>query len=187
MRFYLMPLYRLGAWLAGLSMLAIVTLITAQVLSRALDRILVAVGHAPLGWTISGVSEIAGFLLVGATFLGSAYTFATRGHIRVTLVTERLPLRIRVLLEVVALTLALVLTGYLGIELWVLLEDSIAYNEVSYGLVAIPLVYPQAVLVSGIALLALAIAETLLNTVVLGVIAPHRLDAPLPEQDSVVD
>ncbi|MCM2130366.1 TRAP transporter small permease [Larsenimonas rhizosphaerae] len=175
MRFYLMPLYRGGAWLAGLAMMAITLLIMLQVLGRVLDRILVLFGYDALGLSISGMSEIAGFLLVGATFLGTAYTFTKGGHIRVTLLTDRIPVRPRALLEVIMLTIALALTLVLGWQLAALVLDSHAYDEVSYGMAAVPLMYPQAVLLTGIALLTLALLEAWISTLVLAISNPSRL------------
>ena len=45
----------------------------------------------PLPSTIPSYADFAGFMLAAATFLAMPYTFRSAGHIRVTLITARLP------------------------------------------------------------------------------------------------
>ena len=153
MTFKLDPLYRLGAWGAAACMLAICGMVTFQVLLRCLDALLVLVGASRLGYEISGVSEIASYLLVGATFLSLAYTFTHYAHIRVTLVIDRLPAAARAWCEVACLTIALALGALLGWEVIGLVQESLDYGDVSSGLMAIPLWIPQTVLMIGLALM----------------------------------
>lgn len=84
MTYRLDRLYRLGAWGAAACMLAICTIVTLQVLLRCLDALLVLMGSTRLGIEIAGVSEMAAYLLVGATFLSMAYTFTHHAHIVMT-------------------------------------------------------------------------------------------------------
>ncbi|MAM57421.1 MAG: C4-dicarboxylate ABC transporter permease [Salinicola sp.] len=186
MTFRLNPLYRLGAWGAAACMLAICAMVTFQVLLRCLDAALVLVGASRLGYEISGVSEIASYLLVGATFLSLAYTFTHHAHIRVTLVIARLPAAIRVWCEVACLAIALALSALLSWEVIGLIQESLDYGDVSSGLMAIPLWIPQAVLVVGLGLLCLAILEALLTTLRQAVTAPSRYVAP-GDDDGVTD
>ena len=106
MTFKFDKLYRLGAWGAAACMVAICALIALQVTFRLVDALLVLVGLGRLGISITGVSEMASYLLVGATFLGLAYTFVHHAHIRVTLLISRLPSAIRVWFEVFGLIVA---------------------------------------------------------------------------------
>jgi len=183
MTFKLDPLYRLGAWGAAACMLAICGMVTFQVLLRCLDALLVLVGASRLGYEISGVSEIASYLLVGATFLSLAYTFTHYAHIRVTLVIDRLPAAARAWCEVACLTIALALGALLGWEVIGLVQESLDYGDVSSGLMAIPLWIPQTVLVIGLALLCLALLEALLTTLRQAVTAPSRYVAPGDNDD----
>ncbi|OLO02707.1 TRAP transporter small permease [Salinicola socius] len=183
MTFKLNPLYRLGAWGAAACMLAICGLVTFQVLLRCLDAVLVMGGASRLGYEISGVSEIASYLLVGATFLSLAYTFTHYAHIRVTLVIARLPAAIQVWCEVACLAIALALSALLSWEMIGLIRESLDYGDVSSGLMAIPLWIPQTVLVVGLALLCLAILEALSNTLRQAVTAPSRYVAPGDNND----
>lgn len=178
MTFKLDPLYRLGAWGAAACMLAICGMVTFQVLLRCLDALLVLVGASRLGYEISGVSEIASYLLVGATFLSLAYTFTHHAHIRVTLVIAKLPAAARVWSEVLCLAIALALCALLSWELIGLIQESLDYGDVSSGLMAIPLWIPQTVLVIGLGLFCLALLEALLVTLGQAITAPSRYVAP---------
>lgn len=181
MTYRLDRLYRLGAWGAAACMLAICAIVTVQVLLRCLDALLVLVGNARLGLEIPGVSEMAAYLLVGATFLSMAYTLTHHAHIRVTLVISRLPPRARVWVETLCLLVALALSVLLTWELVGLVRESLEYNDVSSGLLAIPLWIPQSVLVIGIALMCLALLETLLGTLRSALTAPASYVAPEPQ------
>ncbi len=162
MTFKLDKLYRLGAWGAAACMVTICVLISLQVTFRLMDAGLVLIGLRRTGISITGVSEIASYLLVGATFLGLAYTFVHHAHIRVTLLISRLPSAIRVWFEVFGLLVALILSLLLGYGLIELTRESLAFNDVSSGFLAIPLWIPQTVLATGVGLLCLALLEALI-------------------------
>lgn len=157
-------LYRLGAWGAAACMVTICALVALQVTFRVLDALLVLVGLRRLGLGITGLSEIAGYLLVGATFLGLAYTFVHHAHIRVTLIISRLPSPIRVWMEVLCLSVALAIGLLLGYGLVELARESLHYRDVSSGFLSIPLWIPQTVLATGVGLLCLALTEALVIT-----------------------
>lgn len=169
----LMPLYRAGAYLSALALVSICLLITVQILCRLLDTLLSLVGLETLGWSVPGLSEIAGFLLVGVTFMGLAYTFTQGGHIRVTLLISRLPARWRVWVELACLSLAAAFVFYLTFYLGRLIEDSWTFNEKSYGLLSAPLWIPQTVLTSGILLFGLALIEAWWGTAKIALLRPQ--------------
>ncbi|WP_345917374.1 TRAP transporter small permease [Cobetia crustatorum] len=125
MTYFFDKLYRLGAWGAAACMLLICAVVSLQVFLRLIDAILVTFGAERLGFEISGVSEMAAFLLVGATFLSLAYTFTHHAHIRVTLVINRLPAAGRVWIESLALLIALALSVLITRELVLLVGESL--------------------------------------------------------------
>ncbi|WP_043526168.1 TRAP transporter small permease [Litchfieldella xinjiangensis] len=178
MHYRLRPLYHLGAYLAALCLCLICGMITAQVLGRIVDKLSIALGGDRIGLAIPGLAEIAGFLLVGASFLGLAYTFVNGGHIRVTLLIGQLPARIRVFVELWSVGIALALCLYLAWYVIWLVQDSIAFNETSYGLVKIPLWIPQSAMLAGILLLCLALVETWIAYLITAVTRPSafRID-----------
>ena len=154
MTFKFDKLYRLGAWGAAACMVAICALIALQVTFRLVDALLVLVGQERLGVSITGVSEMASYLLVGAPFVHHA-------HIRVSLLISRLPSAVRVWFEVFGLIIALVISVLLAYGLIGLARESLEYNDVSSGFLSIPLWIPQVVLAVGVGLLALALLEAL--------------------------
>lgn len=174
MRFRLLKLYNLGAWGAALCMIAICGLVALQVLLRCVDGLLVLFGAARLGLGITGFSEIAAYLLVGATGLGLAYTFVHHAHIRVTLLVSRLPPAVRVWTEVFCLAVALSLTVALTYGLTQLIDESIEFQDVSSGFLSIPLWIPQTALMVGVGLLCLALIEALLTTLKTALTTPSR-------------
>ena len=173
MTYRLRPLYNLGGYLAAACLTLICLLITAQIVGRIIDQIATAIGGERIGLAIPGLSDISGFLLVGASFLGLAYTFVHGGHIRVTLLVGRLPPALRAWVEGFSLSIALALALYLASYLYWLLDNSIAFNETSYGLVSIPLWIPQSAMLSGVVLFCLVLIESLVQTLIAAVRAPH--------------
>ena len=183
MTFKFDKLYRLGAWGAAACMVAICALIALQVTFRLVDALLVLVGMSRLGLSITGVSEIASYLLVGATFLGLAYTFVHHAHIRVTLLITRLPPAIRVWFEVFGLIIALAISLMLSYGLVGLARESIQYNDVSSGFVSIPLWIPQLVLATSVGLLCLALAEALFMAIRIAIRDPSSFcEATAPDE-----
>lgn len=183
MTFKFAKLYRAGAWGAAACMVTICTLVSLQVMSRVVDAMLVTVGLRRLGLSITGVSEIAAYLLVGATCLSLAYTFVHHAHIRVTLLISRLPIRARAWSEVFCLLVALVLCALLGYGSVELARESLFYRDVSSGFLSIPLWIPQTVLATGIGLLCLALAEALIMSLRLAITDPASFCEALPPPD----
>jgi TRAP-type C4-dicarboxylate transport system permease small subunit len=177
-------LYRLGAWGAAVCMVAICALVALQVTFRLVDALLVLIGMRRLGFGITGVSEIAAYLLVGATFLGLAYTFIHHAHIRVTLLISRLPSALRAWFEVFCLTVALVISLLLSYGLIELIRESLEFNDVSSGFLSIPLWIPQTALLMGVGLLCLALAEALVMTLRIAIREPTRFREATATDDS---
>ncbi|MBD3897862.1 TRAP transporter small permease [Halomonas sp. ML-15] len=186
MTFKFDKLYRLGAWGAAACMVLICTLVALQVTFRVVDALLVLVGLRRLGLSITGVSEIAAYLLVGATFLGLAYTFVHHAHIRVTLLISRLPSAIRVWFEVFGLIVALAISLLLCYGLIELARESLQYNDVSSGFLSIPLWIPQTVLASSVGLLCLALGEALLMALRIAARDPSSFREATATDDSEV-
>ncbi|QOR38791.1 TRAP transporter small permease [Billgrantia diversa] len=184
MTFKFNALYRLGAWGAAACMVAICTLVALQVTFRLVDALLVLVGLSRLGFGITGLSEIAAYLLVGATFLGLAYTFVHHAHIRVTLLIGRLPSALRAWFEVFCLSVALVLSVLLSYGLVEIIRESLEFNDVSSGFLSIPLWIPQTALLVGVVLLCLALTEALVQTLRIAIREPGSFREATASDDS---
>lgn len=159
MRGFLDATYRLAGIAAAASLFIIFTLVLVQVGARLLDSLMRLVGLTPFGFIVPSIAEICGFLLAAASFLALAYTLTVGGHIRVGLLVERLPARLRRFTETLVGSVAAMLAVYFGYAVAELAMKSWRFNDVSFGFVAVPLWIPQAVMAIGLFLLALALAD----------------------------
>jgi TRAP-type C4-dicarboxylate transport system permease small subunit len=135
-------LARSASTLAGVAVLAIVALITYDVAMRFFFE-------EPQLF----VDEVASFLELFVIFGGLAYTFRTGGHVRVDLVTGRLPGRTRAWLRVTGLVLGVV---FLAVVIWTTAQSALTayrYGRVS-AVMLYPLWAPMALIPLGLALLA---------------------------------
>ncbi|MBE0453684.1 TRAP transporter small permease [Roseovarius autotrophicus] len=151
-----------GLGLAALALVAIAALVLVQVTGRVIDRSLIAMGREPVGIAITSLSELGGFLFLGAAFLALAGSLRAGGHVRVTMLVGALPAPLARGVAVLALLGALGLCGFAlysaALQAW----DSWSFNAVSFGMGRFPLWVPQAVMVAGLALFALALLDELL-------------------------
>lgn len=162
MRFALDFIYRAAGGLAALFIVAIVALVFAQVCLNLADKIAVAATGNGIGLTIPSYADFTGFFLAASTFLALAYALRAGGHIRVTLVTNRLPTRIRRGVEIAVALLALVMSGYATWYMGLLWLESLEFGDRSSGMVSVPLWLPQTPVVLGLAILTLALADELI-------------------------
>jgi TRAP-type C4-dicarboxylate transport system permease small subunit len=157
-------LYIAGLWLSAGCLLLIAVLVGLQVGARLLDLLLRAAGFARSGFVILSLSEIAGYLLAAASFLALAATLKSGVQIRVTMLVNNVPPRARMLLEAGALLFAALATAYATWHLGIYAHTSFVFNDVSPGLVRVPLFYPQAAMVVGAALLTIAFIDEFVIT-----------------------
>lgn len=171
-------MYRFGGYVSAFQLVFIMLMVVLQVLGRLLDAALLGLRMEPLGLQVPGLAELAGFLLLGATFTGLAYTLTVGGHIRVDLLHRTLPASARRALDILVTLIALAITGY-GTWFSVLLAfDSYDFGDVSIGMVPVPLWMPQAVMVLGLAWLLIALLDVL-SGLITGRITQLKDEAPL--------
>jgi TRAP-type C4-dicarboxylate transport system permease small subunit len=142
-----------AALLAGFATLAIVLLISYDVFMRYFfDR--------PQLF----VDEVASFLEVLVIFAGAAYTFRAGGHVRVDLITGRVPPAARAWLRVLTLALGIV---FLAVVIWVTTQSGLTawrFGRVS-AVMLYPLWLPMFFIPAGLVLMALAMLATLVRQV----------------------
>lgn len=132
-----------------------VFLLMVMVLVEVITRYVM---QAPL----SIADELGGFMLVGITFVGLAYTWKERGHVSVEIVTNILPPKVKQWLRFFTLILALIFCYPLIAGCYELLQDSLLFSSRSGSWMRTPLVYPQSLLFIGSILLLLQlIAEVI--------------------------
>lgn len=115
------------------------------------------------GKSIPGIVELATFALVGASFLSLAHTFRHNVHIRITMITSRVPQSWRRYFEIWSLVVSLVISIWLTIYCIIFVRDAYEFNDRSDGLLSIPLWIPQMMMTLGIGLLALSLLEELIK------------------------
>lgn len=146
MRTFLNGLYVASGLLAALFLAAIAVAVTVQVVGRALG--------APLDAT-----ELSGFFMAAATFLGLAYTFREGGHIRIGLLVTRLTGRSRKAIELWSCLVGAALAGYAAVHAVFFVYESYEFNDVSPGLLAIPFWIPQSGMALGLIILTIALLD----------------------------
>ena len=161
MRRFLDGLYTAAGAIAALAICLICLIVSAQVALNILARI----GGPDFSFTIPSYADFAGYLLATASFMALAYTLRAGGHIRVNLVVQVLPEGARWVLEIMTLALGAVMAGYATWFTALLVEESLRYGDSSTGIIAIPLWIPQLPMVAGLALLTLALIDTLFQVV----------------------
>lgn len=138
-----LPAY-LGATVAGLIMVGVTALTLVEVIARGF-----------FGWSTLVAEDLGGFAMVGLIFLGLAYTLDTGRHTRFTVILSHLQPRRRQLLERASALVGLVFLLYLLPQAWRLVHISFIRDLRSNSIARLPLIWPQALLFLGLALMAL--------------------------------
>ncbi len=115
----------------------------------------------PITYVARSADEFAGYAMLASAFLALASTFGRGEHIRVTLFLQRLQGAPRRLAEIWCLAFGTLLTGYLAWFSVKLCWQSYEINDLSTGLIAIPLWMPQVGMAVGAVVLCIAVLEQL--------------------------
>lgn len=145
-------LVRWSAYLAAALLAGLFALSFAEVVSRALF-------DASLGLAL----EFGSYLVAHVLLLGSGWALTDRGHIRVSLLLERLTGRARATLELAASLAGLLIAAVLAAALVGYTVETALLGTRSYFPTATPLWIPQALLAVGPAVLALAFLARLIR------------------------
>lgn len=143
-------LYLGSALLGAAFVVGIAALITAQVIGRE------------FGTQVKGADDLTAWSVVAAGFLPLAYTYRSGGHIRVTVLIELFQGIVRRVMELVVLLIALFFIGYLCFSGFDMVWDSFRFNDLSQGLIAVPLWIPQLSIPVGTLVLAIAIVDDII-------------------------
>jgi TRAP-type C4-dicarboxylate transport system permease small subunit len=134
--------------LAALTVLAMCLLITADVAIRAL-------ANYPIVW----VPEIVGYLMVVLVFFALAEAMFAGSHIRIDLLINWIPKRLRDVLDLLTLTLS---TGVTGLFAWhgfkVVMRSYQYGRKDAFGALSAPLWIPQIAIPIGLVVLTLVLA-----------------------------
>jgi TRAP-type C4-dicarboxylate transport system permease small subunit len=135
--------------LAALSVLAIFVLMIAGSIGRI------------AAWRVGWINDYVSWLCAAAAFLGMAHAFKHGDFVRVTLLLDRLPPRLRRAFETGTLAIAAAAIGYLAFWAARFTWESWKFNDIATNMVAMPMWIPQLSFVFGAALFLLAVLDEL--------------------------
>ena len=161
MRRLLDKLYALALWASALCLVAIALMVGVQLASRILDGALALAHLSRTDFQILSLNEICGYLLATASFLALAGTLKAGAHIRVTMALSLIDERARRYVEIFAFAFAAAASAYMTGNLASFAWVSLRFNEVSTGVVRVPLAYPQAAMALGAFILTIALVDEL--------------------------
>ena len=144
----------LGAVIASLLLLGLVGLITVEI-----------VGRSFFDYSTMLADEYSGYLFLALVYLGLAYTFRQGGHIRITIVSSRLPEGVRRWLDVFAGMMTLGILLFALVYAWKFMMESKEMEMVSEGVSETPLWLTQIPMVIGLGLFALSVFVFVLRRV----------------------
>ena len=159
MRPFLDRLYKTSLIVSAGFIVAICAVVVVQVTLNLIDRMASAFFGGAIGLTIPSYADFTGFFLASASFLALAGTLREGGHIRVSLLTNLLPKPLQRISEFWCVGLALALTLYACWFMVLLVHESWRYNDLSSGMVAVPIWIPQLGLAIGLVVLAIALID----------------------------
>lgn len=139
-------LYLACGVIAAVSLAGIAVVTLAQIIAR------------PFGYAFEA-TELAGFLLASSTFLGLAYTFVNGGHVRINLIRQVASPGLMRLVEVWCCVVGMGVTGYAGWRMAIFAFQTFTYNELSPGMLALPMWVPQAGIALGLAVMCIGLVE----------------------------
>ncbi|SCY49306.1 TRAP-type C4-dicarboxylate transport system, small permease component [Microvirga guangxiensis] len=144
-------LYLLAGYLAGFFLLVIFMLMMALSLGRE------------FGLNIPAGDDFAAWSMAAMAFLGLAHTFKSGDLIRVGLVLERWSAGMRRIVEIVCLLIGTAVIGFFAWHAVFMTYDSWRFNDISQGVVAVPLWFPQLGYSVGLVILAIAFLDELIH------------------------
>jgi TRAP-type C4-dicarboxylate transport system permease small subunit len=163
MRSFLDWLYRMSGWVSASFIAAICALVFAQVILNMIDRLSTLFTGSAIGLSIPSYADFTGFFLAAASFFALAFTLREGGHIRVTLFLQHISPRIRRLFEFWCVGLATAVSIYFAWYMGLLVLDSFKFNDLSSGIVPVPLWIPQSGMLLGLIVLSIALVDELVG------------------------
>jgi TRAP-type C4-dicarboxylate transport system permease small subunit len=134
------------AYLAGWNYGACALFITADVLGRNL-----------FGVSSAATVEVTGYMLAGGIAWALAHALVRGAHIRVDVWVNRLPLRLRAALHLLALLLLGAFAAFCAWAAWSLVDESLLFDAHDNSALRVPLALPQGVWFFGLAAFCLAV------------------------------
>jgi TRAP-type C4-dicarboxylate transport system permease small subunit len=166
-------LYLGAGYLAGLFLIAIFGLMMGLSIGREVNI------NIPAG------DDFASWCMAAMAFLGLAHTFKSGEMIRVGLLIDRFRGRTRWYFEMFSLVLGVGFVGFFAWHAVRMTYDSWRFNDISQGVVAVPLWIPQLGYSVGLAILFIAFVDELVHVAAGG--EPRYEKPPAASAEEVVE
>ncbi|MDG2407085.1 MAG: TRAP transporter small permease [Paracoccaceae bacterium] len=161
-------LYLASGIAAALCLIAILVLIVVQMLAR---------------WTgevFPGAPDYAGYAMASASFLAFANALNRGAHIRVAIVLNAVPKKIRRILEIWCFGIGAAVMWYFVFYAQKFVYWSWKFNDISQGQDRTPLWIPQMAMLIGAIILAIALTDHLIHLILKG---EHRITRDIAAQN----
>ena len=152
-RTFLDKLYRLSGLAAAVSLVVILFLVVAQMIARWLEL------------PVTGLTEIAGYCMGAASFLGLGYAFSKDSHIRVNLIISHLGSEQRTA-EIICTSISLLIAT--GVAIFAVKTTVLSYrfNEISQGQDAVAIWIPQIAMSIGSIIFLIALLDRIVGLII---------------------
>ncbi len=137
--------------------------ITFEVIARSVFRT-----------STGSTTEITGYTLAFGLSWGLAHALASRSHVRIDMLVNRLPQRVRIPLHLLSLAALGVLVGFVAKGALDLVDESLLFNATDISLLRIPLAVPQGLWAAGLIVFLLLIALMLVENLLLALSGDAR-------------
>jgi TRAP-type C4-dicarboxylate transport system permease small subunit len=148
---------------AGWGFVLCAVFITAEVIARSVFRV-----------STGSTTEITGYMLAFGLSWGLAHALAQRSHVRIDILVNRLPRRVRIPLHLLSLAGLGVLVGFVAKGALDLVDESLLFNATDISLLRIPLAIPQGLWAAGLLVFLLLILLMLLENTLLALSGDPR-------------
>ncbi len=163
-------LYLWSGYLAGAFLVAIFLIMLALSAGR------------PLGIDLPAADDFASWCMAATAFLGLAHTFRSGEIIRVGLLIDRFSGRQRQAIEILCLVIGAASMLYFAWQAIQMTIFSWRFNDLSQGVIAVPLWIPQLGFSGGLMVLAIAFIDELIHVILGGSPRYERPPAETPEE-----
>ncbi len=148
---------------AGWGFVLCAVFITAEVIARSVFRV-----------STGSTTEITGYMLAFGLSWGLGHALAQRSHVRIDILVNHLPRRVRIPLHLLSLAALGVLVGFVAKGALDLVDESLLFNATDISLLRIPLAIPQGLWAAGLIVFLLLIVLMLLENTLLALSGDPR-------------
>ncbi|MBU8539597.1 TRAP transporter small permease subunit [Falsiroseomonas tokyonensis] len=132
--------------------------IAFEVLARSLFR-----------FSTQSTTEITGYMLAFGLSWGLGHALNTRSHVRIDMLVNRLPQKLRIWLHLLSLLLLGILMAFVAKGAWDLVDESLLFGATDISLLRTPLAIPQGLWAFGMIVFLLLIAAMLVENLLLAI------------------